>query len=107
MGSDDYFVYIMSNKVRTTLYVVMTNGLTRRVFQHRSGETPGFTQRYYCNRLLYYESFAEPSDAIAREKQLKRWSRAKKEALIQSKNPHFEYLALSVLGLPPAVSVRQ
>ncbi len=102
MGSDDYFVYTMSNKGRTTLYVGMTNGLTKRVMQHRNAKKPGFTQHYNCNRLLYYESFAKPSDAIAREKQLKHWSRAKKEALIQRKNPHFADLEVSVLGLPPA-----
>ncbi len=107
MGSDDYYVYMMSNKGRTTLYIGITSGLTKRVLQHRSGETSGFTKRYRCDRLLYFESFAKPSEAIAREKQLKRWSRAKKEALIQTKNPRFEDLAVSVLGLPPAASAHR
>ena len=106
MGSDDYFVYIMSNKSRSTLYIGMTNGLTKRVLQHRQGETPGFTQKYNCNRLLYFESFAKPSEAIAREKQLKRWSREKKEALIRTKNPGYDDLAVAVLGLESAASMQ-
>ena len=107
MGSDGYYVYIMTNKGRTTLYIGMTNGLTKRVLQHRCGEKPGFTECYNCNRLLYYESFARPSEAIAREKQLKRWSRMKKESLIRTKNPQCEDLAVTVLGLPPASSPRR
>ncbi len=106
MGSDDYFVYFMSNKSRSTIYTGMTNGLTKRVLQHRQGETPGFTRKYNCNRLLYFESFATPSEAIAREKQLKRWSREKKEALIRTKNPCFDDLSVSVLGLDPAEGTR-
>ena len=102
MGSDNYFVYMLANKSRTTLYTGMTNGLTKRVLQHRRGDTPGFTQKYNCNRLVYFESFATPSEAIAREKQLKRWSRAKKETLIRTKNPDFEDLSVSVLRLDSA-----
>ena len=106
MGSDNYFVYILCNKSRSTLYIGMTNGLIKRVLQHRRAETPGFTQKCSCNRLLYFESFAKPSEAIAREKQLKRWNRAKKEALIRTKNPDFEDLSVSVLGLDPAPRTR-
>ena len=101
MATDNYYVYIMANKSRTTLYIGMTNGLTKRVLQHRHGDAPGFTQRYNCNRLIYFEAFAKPSEAIAREKQLKRWRRTKKEQMIQALNPELQDLAVTVLGLPP------
>ena len=99
----DYYTYILSNKGRTVLYVGMTNGLTKRVLQHRSGKTEGFTKRYHCDCLVCFERFAKPSEAIAREKQLKGWRRQKKETLISSQNPQWEDLAVTVLGLPPPV----
>ena len=94
----DYYTYVMSNKGRTVLYGGVTNGLTKRVLQHRSGKTDGFTCRYHCDRLVYFERFAKPSEAIAREKQLKGWRRQKKEELIASQNPQWEDLAVTVLG---------
>ena len=100
----DYYVYIMANASRSTLYIGVTNGLTKRVLQHRAGETPGFTRSYRCNRLVYFEQFDDPSDAIGREKQLKRWRRDKKDELISTKNPKGEDLAVSVLGLDPALN---
>ena len=97
----DYYTYILTNKGRTVLYVGVTNGLTRRVLQHRAGKTAGFTCRYHCNRLVFWERFAKPADAIAREKQLKGWRRQKKTELIAAQNPDWEDLAVSLLGLPP------
>ena len=94
-----YFVYMMTNKGRSTLYTGMTNSLVHRVSQHRMGEIPGFTQRYNINRLVYYEQFNDVRDAISREKQIKGWSRRKKEALISIKNPKWTDLAVTVLGL--------
>ena len=97
----DYYTDILTNKVRSVLYVGVTNGLTKRVLQHRSGQTEGFTRRYHCDRLVHFERFAKPSDAIAREKQLKRWRRQKKEELIAFHNPQWTDLAVTVLGLSP------
>ena len=97
-----YFVYMMTNKGYSTLYTGMTNSLVHRVSQHRSGEIPGFTQRYNINRLVYYEQFNDVRDAISREKQIKGWSRAKKEALINIKNSKWTDLAVTVLGLVSA-----
>src|SRR5207253_1913873 len=71
----------------SVLYVGMTNDLTRRVSEHRSGEVPGFTSAYRCRKLIYYEHCTDVQDAIAREKQLKKWSRQKKVALIATLNP--------------------
>ena len=97
-----YYVYILTNKSKTTLYVGVTNSLVRRVTQHRRGEIEGFTSRYNLNSLVYYESFDDVEVAIAREKQLKGWRRAKKEGMISKKNPNWDDLGERVLGLGPA-----
>ena len=81
-----YFTYILSNKSNSTLYIGVTNDLERRVCEHKSGLIPGFTQKYNCNKLVYYETFSNVEEAIAREKQLKKWSRSKKDWLIDTKN---------------------
>src|SRR5436190_12726281 len=87
-----YYVYIMTNHSRT-LYIGVTNDLERRVLEHRLGKVPGFTSRYRITQVVYYEKFAQVVDAIAREKQLKGWTRAKKIALIETDNPHWDDLA--------------
>src|SRR5437899_11744598 len=76
-----FFVYMMTNKRRVVLYTGITNSLMRRVWQHQNGAIDGFT-RYKTNRLLYYECVNDPRDAIAREKKIKGWRRAKKNALV-------------------------
>ena len=81
-----YYIYIMSNKTDSTLYIGVTNDLERRVAEHRSGAIPGFTQKYHCHKLVYFECFSDVSQAIAREKQLKKWSRSKKDWLIDTMN---------------------
>lgn len=101
-----YFVYIMTNKGRTVLYVGVTNSLVRRVSQHRRGETAGFTQRYNFNRLVYFEKFNDVRDAIRREKQIKGWTRKKKKDMIARMNPKWTDLAVSILGLDPAPLTR-
>ena len=87
-----FFVYIVASKSRR-LYAGMTNNLIRRVLQHKAGEIEGFTKRYRIDRLVYYEVFKYVNNCIAREKQIKSWSRAKKVALIQGLNPTWEDLA--------------
>ncbi|MBQ7708803.1 MAG: GIY-YIG nuclease family protein [Bacteroidales bacterium] len=81
-----YYIYIMSNKTNSTLYIGVTNDLERRVVEHKSGQIPGFTQKYNCHKLVYFESFSDINQAIAREKQLKKWSRSKKDWLIDMMN---------------------
>ena len=83
---NQYYTYILANNSDTTLYIGVTNDLERRVAEHRSGTIPGFTQKYNCHKLVYFESFSVVEQAIAREKQLKKWSRAKKYALIDTQN---------------------
>jgi putative endonuclease len=77
------------------LYIGVTNDLIRRVYQHKSNHYPGsFTSRYNIHRLVYTEVYYDVRDAIIREKQLKRWGRAKKIALIVEKNPNWKDLSL-------------
>jgi len=89
------YVYIMCNKTRT-LYTGMTNDLYRRVFEHKHKLVKGFTSRYNITMLVYYEEYWDPSQAIAREKQIKGWLRSKKIALIESINPDWLDLAANL-----------
>ena len=81
-----YSTYILASQSRT-LYVGVTGDLRRRVFEHKWKERDGFSSRYNCDRLVWFEHYQEVGLAIAREKQLKRWSRAKKIVLIERMNP--------------------
>jgi putative endonuclease len=94
MHERTYFTYLLSSKSRT-LYIGVTNDLARRVFEHKQKVHLGFTARYNCNRLVWFERFSEVSAAIQREKELKGWARAKKIALIQAANPTWEDLSES------------
>ena len=87
-----YYVYILSSRYRV-LYTGVTGDLDRRMFEHRHKVHEGFTKRYNITRLVYFESFTDVRDAIAREKQIKSWSRAKKLDLIRSMNPDWKDLA--------------
>lgn len=91
----EYYVYIMGNS-RPTLYIGITNNLIRRVAEHRSGNVPGFTEKYYLTRLLYFEVFKDVKEAISREKQLKHWNREWKLNLIRKINPAFKDLNLEI-----------
>ena len=82
----DYFVYIMTN-ASLTLYVGVTNNLHRRVYEHAHHLVPGFTSRYNITKLVYFEATTDVHSAIAREKQLKGWTRAKKLDLVTAFNP--------------------
>ena len=94
----DFWVYIVTNKRDSVLYVGITNDLDRRLAEHRAGEVPGFMTKYQCHKLLYYEDYSDVNEAIAREKQLKKWSRVKKVALIEQLNPRWQDLADDILG---------
>jgi len=92
MRQRHYYVYILSNKHHTVFYTGITNNLARRIFQHRTKAIKGFTQRYNIYKLLYYEEYDKPLDAIQREKQIKKYRREKKFALINSLNPEWRDL---------------
>ena len=87
-----YYVYLLTNKRHTVIYIGVTNDLVRRLYQHRSGEGGRFTRKYQLNKLVYFEVFADPYNAISREKQIKAGSRARKERLISSRNPEWREL---------------
>ena len=92
MREHKYFVYIVCSN-SGTLYIGTTNSIYRRALEHKRGEIAGFAAKYRCTRLVYYESFDDVTKAIDREKQLKRWARRKKIALIESRNPRWADLA--------------
>ncbi len=90
------YVYILTNPARTVLYTGVTNDLERRLNEHSAGlgEAGKFTGRYQCNLLVYFETSPDAKQAIAREKQIKNWARAKKEFLINAFNPSWESIDL-------------
>ncbi len=89
-----YYVYILTNSRKTVLYIGVTNDIYRRLSEHREGKGSwrSFTGRYSCYHLIYYEEFNCIDLAIAREKELKKWSRQKKENLISINNPKWDFL---------------
>lgn len=92
----NYFTYIITNKVNTVLYTGFTNNLKRRIYEHKEKIYESFSKRYNVNKLVYYEIFNTPLDAITREKQIKAGSRKKKLDLINAFNPDWEDLYESI-----------
>jgi predicted GIY-YIG superfamily endonuclease len=86
------YIYIMTNVSKTVLYIGVTNNLHRRYKEHFSGINEGFTKRYRLHSLVYYEQYDDIKEAILREKQLKKWSREKKEHLVRTLNPDWQNL---------------
>lgn len=87
----NFYVYIMASS-SGTLYIGVTNNLLKRVADHKEGKIKGFTQKYSCNKLIYYEYFKDINYAISREKEIKKWRREKKENLIKQINPKWKDL---------------
>nr|WP_321486796.1 GIY-YIG nuclease family protein [uncultured Draconibacterium sp.] len=92
MKDHNYFVYIMTNKNKTVLYIGVTGDFPNRIFEHENGIIPGFTEKYNCHYLVYYEHFQNINEATDREKQLKKWRREKKEQLISTFNNDWKFL---------------
>jgi putative endonuclease len=89
----NYYVYILTNNSRT-LYTGVTNDLERRIYEHKKKLVPGFTLQYNISRLVFFEVTPDVRSAIAREKQIKNWTRRKKIALIEKTNPHWMDLSV-------------
>ena len=87
------FVYFLTNKNNRSLYIGVTNNILRRITEHKAKINPGFTNKYACNRLVYFEQFEQITEAIAREKQLKKWKREWKNALVENNNPEWNDLS--------------
>lgn len=92
MKQKQYYVYIVAS-LSKRLYTGVTNNLERRVYEHKQKEVEGFTKQYHIGRLVYYETHRNVQDAIRREKQVKKWRREKKVALIVSMNPTWKDLS--------------
>ena len=92
----NYYVYIVSNKTRTVLYTGVTSDLEKRVYEHENKLTEGFSKKYNCTDLIFYEPTTDVYSAIAREKEIKAWRRSKKDELIQSFNPSLKKLNLEL-----------
>ena len=75
LGTHNYYVYILTNKIKTVLYIGVTNDLQRRIYEHENSLISGFSKKYNCNYLIYYEHFQEIKEAIEREKEIKKWRR--------------------------------
>ena len=94
MKSELYFVYITTNDDRhTVLYIGITNDLLKRLWQHKHKVLPGFTKKYNADKLVYYEVYQDPREAIKREKQIKNLLRRKKIELIERSNPEWKDLS--------------
>ncbi|TSD67148.1 GIY-YIG nuclease family protein [Inquilinus sp. KBS0705] len=94
MWNYNFYVYITTNAEKTVLYIGVTNDLNRRLYEHIEGRgnSRTFTGKYYCHYLIYYEHFSNIEHAIEREKEIKKWRREKKENLIASTNPEWNFL---------------
>ena len=90
-----YYVYLLTNKLSTVLYAGITNNLERRLYEHKNELADSFTKRYHIHKLVYYEVTTDVKTAIEREKQIKSWSRAKKNALVNEMNPKWKDLSLA------------
>ena len=88
-----YYVYILTNTYNTVLYIGVTNNLERRLYEHKNKLVDGFTKKYNLHKLVYFDTTTDVRSAIEREKQLKGWARAKKNALIESINPDWTDLS--------------
>jgi putative endonuclease len=88
-----YYVYIMTNR-SGTLYIGVTSDLRRRVYEHKRKVIKGFSSRYNISRLVYFEEYGDPEEAIGREKQLKGWRRAKKLKLVEDTNEKWKEISV-------------
>ncbi len=96
MGNRQFWVYILTSANGNAMYIGVTNNLENRIFKHRSGKGSIFAKQYRVTRLVYAEEYDNPTDAIAREKQLKGWRRERKNELVRTINPEFRELMPSV-----------
>ncbi|MGX9427143.1 MULTISPECIES: GIY-YIG nuclease family protein [Bradyrhizobium] len=100
MRPQNFYVYILASKIGGTLYIGVTNDLIRRIAEHRLKVVKGFTEKYGVARLVYFEQFDDPENAIKREKRLKKWNRDWKIRLIEEHNPNWDDLYPGIAGPP-------
>lgn len=107
MKLKNYYVYIMTNKIRTVFYIGVTNDLERRFFEHTNPQTKCFTQKYKCFYLIYFETHISIKAAIVREKRMKKWKREWKLNLIQEINPLLKDLSEQIIAYERFPTPRQ
>ena len=100
MKNHNYYIYIITNKYNKVIYVGMTNNLDRRLFEHKNKMLEGFTKKYNVDKLVYYEHTSNVDAAIAREKEIKKWRREKKNKLIETNNPDWKDLIYELEKVP-------
>lgn len=88
-----YYVYLLTNWNDRVIYTDITNDLQRRLYEHKQELADGFTKRYHVHKLVYFETTSDVRAAIEREKQIKSWSRASKNALVETTNPDWKDLS--------------
>jgi len=91
-----YYIYILTNKTNKVMYIGVTNDLQRRIYEHKNELIDGFTKKYHTHKLVYYEEFRDIKNAIKREKSLKGLLRIKKNALVETINPQWNDLSVSL-----------
>ena len=100
----DYYVYVLAKKRNGTLYVGVTSNLIKRIWEHKNKAVEGFTQKYNVDKLVYFEQYSDPENAIKREKRLKKYNRQWKVELIVKENPEWRDLYADLVpGLPDQV----
>ena len=90
-----YYVYILTNWDDSVIYIGVTGNLERRLYEHKNKLADGFTKKYNVNKLVYFESTSDVYSALSREKQLKKWTRVKKNQLVETLNPEWKDMSLS------------
>ena len=95
---NSYYVYIMANKYNTVLYTGVTNNLIRRVYEHKNNLIDGFTKKYNCHKLVWFQETNNIEEAIKEEKRIKKWKREYKENLIRKMNPEWKDLYDDLIG---------
>lgn len=98
LSSSMFYVYLLASRKQGTLYLGVTNDLIRRVYQHKSKSLQSFTSRYDVDRLVWFECYDDPTTAIMREKEIKKWRRAWKIHLIEKENPDWKDLYPDIVG---------
>lgn len=93
-----YYVYLLASERNGTLYLGVTRDLVRRIYQHKTKVTPGFTSKYGVHKLVWFETYDDPTNAIAREKNIKKWRRTWKMRLIEKSNPTWRDLYDEITG---------
>jgi putative endonuclease len=98
-----YYIYLLTNKSDKVMYIGVTNNLERRVYEHKMKMVPGFTGKYNVNKLVYFEETSDVRAAIAREKEIKKWRREKKNSLVVAVNPEWIDLSEGWFEISPGV----